>query len=192
MVRCGRLWKDKFGMTHVGRLFNGHLRSSPISTPYWDHITDPKQGYKERIITMLSRYPIDHPGKEFIIRPDVAVDLTKELETLGIAVWAVTVWCYVPPNVHQSDCCPDGYGGPSRQTPDGMEWFSEYVHLGYSVPGFYEGEIPRNLDLAAHCNPLVRQYLQEQLPQVRGYNSNFRVSIDLFIPDEWDLFANPS
>jgi hypothetical protein len=73
-----------------------------------------------------------------------------------------------------------------------MEWFSEYAHIGYEILGFFEGEIPRTLDLAKRCNPLVRQYLQEQLPQVHGYNSNFRVSIDLFIPDEWDLFANPS
>jgi hypothetical protein len=158
-------------------------------TPYWDRITDPKQNYKARIIELLRRYPIDRPGREFIIHPNIAIDLTRELETLGIAVWAVAVWCYVPPNVHQSECCPDGYGGPSRQTPNGMEWFSEYAHIGYEIPDFYDGEMSH---LAKRCNPLVRQYLQEQLPQVRGYNSNFRVSIDLFIPDEWDLFANPS
>ena len=157
-------------------------------TPYWNHITDAKRAYKNRLIDFLSRYPVDYPGKEFILRPQAAANLTNELEAFGIAVTGVGVWCFVPTAVPREKCCPDGMGGPSHQTPEGREWFSEYTHLGYEVPDFEQ--MSRTRDLASQCNPLIRHYLEHQLPHEHVYNEHFRVSLDLYVPLQWDLFPS--
>lgn len=155
-------------------------------SPYWAHITNPQQGYKERLIDLLNRYTIEYPGREFIMQPHNAVALVDDLESIGITVIYVGVWCYVPPGTDRKVCCPKGMGGPSRQTPEGLEWFSEYTHLGYEVFGF--DQLPHTLDLAHHCNPLIKDYLTHQLLNEPDYNVHIRVSLGLYIPRQWDLF----
>lgn len=153
------------------------------STTYWTHITNPEMHYKERLIELLATYPILHNSSgEFIMYPHDAIRLITQLERMGVAVTGVTVWCSVPDGIHSRDCCPDGQGGPKGN----REWFNEYVHLGDCVPDSIV-EIG-DLDLAAKCNPLVKAYIEVQLPiETRG-NDRIRVSPEIYIPGKQDLY----
>lgn len=157
-------------------------------TPYWDRITEPRNQYHERLIDLLRRTPILYPGKEFILYPDPAVRLIDELQAMGIAVDSVGVWCHVLPGTDKEECCPDGMGGPGRQTPEGLEWFPEYVHLGFMVPEW--DNTPRTIDLADRWNPLIRHYVTDILPQERGFSDLIVVSPDPYVPLMWDLFPD--
>src|SRR5258708_2764560 len=181
-----------------------------MTNTYFNYLTDPENSVQERLLQLLKSYPIDHSrtgSHEFIMHLDDAVRLVHDLEVLGIAVIGVTVWCYVAPGMNNRECCPGGFGGPSNPIGDGFEWFSEYVHLGFYVDGVIEPppvdrlkapgymgidipfreKFPSDLDLANRCNPLVREYLEFQLPKVRGFSELFRVSLYLYIPN-WELF----
>jgi len=37
-------------------------------TAYWEHITDPQQAFEERLVWLIRQYPIDYPGRTFIMQ----------------------------------------------------------------------------------------------------------------------------
>jgi hypothetical protein len=154
-------------------------------TPYWDCITAPQLNLEKRLIELLKGYTILWPGNEFIMYPSDACRLIDELGELGIAVPYIGVWCSVPFGKDKDECCPEGMGGPSS----GGEWFREYLHFNYNVPGFES--LPRDTDLAKHCNHLAREYIEKCLPLERGFNDRIRVTPNLYIPLMWNLFPDP-
>ncbi len=160
-------------------------KDSQDTSEYWNHIIDPKNNYKVKLIELLRRYPIEYPGNEFIIRPDVALEIINELTELRIAVFGVVVWCYEA-DMNDRDCCPDGMGGHGIGENGIESAFLEYTHLGYEIPNFEQ--LPKTLDFATYCNPQVQQYIRRQLPLEQGYNDCFRVSIYLHTP-LWNLFT---
>ena len=162
------------------------LDQRQAGTMYWERITSPQNGLQKKLISLLAQHPIDYPGKEFIMHPGDAPRLMNELEELGIAVEIVGVWCFVPVGKSKEDHCCDGMGGPSRKVGDGIEWFSEYVHLGFIVPDFHT--LPHDVELAHKCNPQAKRYIEHQLPNEPGFNEYFRVSLMLYVPLTWDLF----
>jgi hypothetical protein len=154
-----------------------------VSKTYRERITQPDNRYEERITEMLRRYPIEHPGIEFIVRTDVAIQIVDEFTALGVAVEGVTVWCYIP-HFGRDKCCNDGYGGPMKE---GGGWFSEYVHIGYALAN-PETDAPDHektggsQEKIEQDNARVKQYITEDLPKEQGYSSRFRVSFLIAIP----------
>jgi hypothetical protein len=160
--------------------FQKNYDEKQSGTVYWNHITNPEMNFQVQLIQLVSTHPVLHSSSQFIMYPDDAVRFISDLEILGIVVNGVGIWCSVPYGIPSRECCPEGYGGPSGVG----EWFSEYVHIGYSVPQF--DSLPKDLDLAKKCNPLVNSYIQFQLPTERGYNDRIRVSPELYVPYIWD------
>jgi hypothetical protein len=159
-----------------------------VGTPYWDNITNPANEFRDKLVRLLTNYPIECvSGKEFIMRPEDTIHLLTELEALGIAAYGATVWCFIPNGESKDGCCPDGMGGPTTENG----WFTEYVHLGFSISNFFD-KTGYEIDLANKCNPHVRDYIQFQLPKVPGFNEHIRVSPDLYVPLMWDLFSGSS
>jgi hypothetical protein len=156
-------------------------------TPYWEHITNPQHAYRERLVQLLAQYPVDYPGEEFIMHPADAINLIDALEKLGIAVIGVSVWCFIPAGKTKEEHCPEGMGGPSRKVNGGVEWYSEYNHLGFLVSDFDRES--RDINLAHRCNSQVRDYIEHELPKEPGYNEYLRVSPSLYIPLMWNLFS---
>ena len=149
-------------------------------TIYWNHITNPEFDFKARLIALLKTYPILETGNEFIMTCDDTVRLIDELQTMGIAVKYVGVWCFIPDGQSSADCCA-GYGGPRVEGG----WFNDCVLMGYLVP-----EFPRDLDYAAKCNPLAKTYITDQLPKEREYNERIHVNPSLYVPLMWNLFPD--